>query len=227
MEEQHLSVETPRSPIRESIPESDPQNAQTSAQISKSIDRGWIAAFKAGDITAFEQLVEKYERRVYNHCLRMTNDAEESHDLTQEVFLKVFRNILNYQPNYSFYTWLYRITVNCCIDHIRKKKRNIQGISLSNPFPDENGESGKEQDIPDTTFFPEDHLATLQLRSHLRAAIEQLSEKLRMIIILKEIEGFSYEEIAEILSCSRGTVKSRLFRARERLKEILSAGQSV
>ena len=185
-------------------------------------DQELITKFKTGEQAAFQDLVLKYEGRVYHHCLRMVNDEEESADLTQEVFLKVFRNIKNYEHTYSFYTWLYRITVNCCIDYMRKRKRQIQGISLSQGHYDDSSEMGKEQDIPDEKFSPDHRMVKLELNEILNGAIAQLSEKLRSIIILKEIEGFSYDEIAVILNCSRGTVKSRLFRARERLKAVLS-----
>ncbi len=184
-------------------------------------DRELITAFKEGERIAFQSLVQKYQNRVYNHCLRMINDEEESADLTQEVFLKVYRNINNYEHTYSFYTWLYRITVNCCIDYMRKKRRQLQGVSLSQGSQDDSSEAGKEQDIPDEKFSPDHRMVNVELQEILNRAIGQLSEKLRSIIILKEIEGFSYDEIAEILGCSRGTVKSRLFRARERLKELL------
>ena len=181
-----------------------------------------IASFKEGDHSAFQELVLKYEPRVYNHCLRMVSDEVESYDLTQEVFLKVFRKIKNYEHTYSFYTWLYRITVNCCIDYLRRKRRHIQSVSLSGGIGDDAADQGKEQDVPDTTYVPDTALLNRELGDVLTRAIGQLSEKLRSIIILKEVEGFSYEEIAEVLGCSRGTVKSRLFRARERLKELLA-----
>lgn len=185
-------------------------------------DHDLITAHKAGDRLAFQDLVRKYENRVYNHCQRMVNDEEESADLTQEVFLKVYRNINNYEHTYSFYTWLYRITVNCCIDFMRKKRRQLSSVSLSQGNADDSGSAGREQEIPDEKFGPEIRMQNIELSDVLSSAIGQLSEKLRSIIILKEIEGFSYEEIAEILNCSRGTVKSRLFRARERLKDILA-----
>ena len=185
-------------------------------------DAELINAFKEGDQTAFQDLVLKYEQRVYNHCLRMVGDDVESYDLTQEVFIKVFRKIKNYEHAYSFYTWLYRITVNCCIDFLRKKKRTVQGISLTAANTTEGIEAGRDHDIPDQSFLPDAYLENLELSDVLKEAIGGLSEKLRVIVILKEVEGFSYEEIADILGCSRGTVKSRLFRARERLKEVLS-----
>ncbi|MBI3993614.1 MAG: sigma-70 family RNA polymerase sigma factor [Candidatus Lambdaproteobacteria bacterium] len=181
-----------------------------------------IAAFKAGDKLAFQALVQKYESRVYNLCLRMVNDEVESQDLTQEVFLKVYRSILRYQHTYSFYTWVYRITVNCCIDYMRRRKRHAHTVSLTSSSNADGNEQGKDQDVPDSTHVPQATMEKNELREILNNAIAQLSEKLQSIIILKEIEGFTYEEIAEILNCSRGTVKSRLFRARERLKELLS-----
>ena len=187
-------------------------------------DRDLITSHKDGDETAFPELVQRYETRVYNHCVRMINDREESADLTQEVFLKVFRNIGNYEHTYSFYTWLYRITVNCCIDYIRKRKRQAQSISLSFNTTDESS-SGKEQEIPDITFTPDRFMRDKETSKMLHEAMSRLSDKMRTIILLKEIERFSYEEIADILNCSRGTVKSRLFRARERLRELLESGQ--
>ncbi|MCH8842228.1 MAG: sigma-70 family RNA polymerase sigma factor [SAR324 cluster bacterium] len=190
-------------------------------EASRQKDRELITSMKDGDQSAFPQLVSKYQRQVYNHCQRMVNDEEESYDLTQEVFLRVFRNIKNYQHNYSFYTWLYRITVNCCIDYLRKKKRKPATVSLSQGYRNDRNEPGRDQDYPDTKFVPDKTALNRELNQVLNDAIGKLSEKLRVIIVLKEIEGFSYDEIAEILVCSRGTVKSRLFRARERLKELL------
>ena len=190
-------------------------------EASRQMDRELITSMKGGDQSAFPQLVSKYQRQVYNHCQRMVNDEEESYDLTQEVFLRVFRNIKNYQHNYSFYTWLYRITVNCCIDYLRKRKRQPANVSLSQGYRNDRNEPGPDQDYPDEKFVPDKMALNRELNQILNDAIGKLSEKLRVIIILKEIEGFSYDEIAEILVCSRGTVKSRLFRARERLKELL------
>ncbi len=181
-----------------------------------------VAACKAGDGQAFQHLARRYESRVFNHCLRMVNDEQESADLTQEVFLKVYRNIRNYEQTYAFYTWVYRITVNCCIDYLRRKKRRHASLTLSLDKPEGPGAPNREREIPDDTFGPERVMANAELRDTLNAAIAQLSDKLRAIIILKEIEGFSYDDIADILDCSRGTVKSRLFRARERLKELLA-----
>ncbi|MDH5751282.1 MAG: sigma-70 family RNA polymerase sigma factor [Deltaproteobacteria bacterium] len=204
-----------------------PENGDSSGEDEEKLasyqkDAQLIAAFKKGDQNAFQELVLKYESRVYNHCLRMINDEVESFDLTQEVFLKVFRKIKNYEHTYSFYTWLYRITVNSCIDYMRRRKRGLQSVSLSSNLGDNLNEAGREQDVPDTTYVPTTEFEKGELSDVLNKAIAELSDKLKVIIVLKEMEGFSYEEIAEILGVSRGTVKSRLFRARERLKELLT-----
>jgi RNA polymerase sigma-70 factor (ECF subfamily) len=195
--------------------------ADASAAESHARDHALVAAFKGGDQSAFEELWLKYEQRVYNHCLRMVGDEEESHDLTQDVGIKVIRNIKNYEHTYAFYTWLYRITVNCCIDFLRKKRRHAPEMSLTPGADDESSDQVREHSIPDETFIPDKTLLNRELSEVMNRAIGQLSEKLRAIIVLKEVDGFSYEEIADILDCSRGTVKSRLFRARERLKELL------
>jgi RNA polymerase sigma-70 factor (ECF subfamily) len=202
----------------------DPSIARAAAEAnaeSHARDHALVAAFKSGDQAAFEELWLKYEQRVYNHCLRMVGDEEESHDLTQDVGIKVIRNIKNYEHTYAFYTWLYRITVNCCIDFLRKKRRHAQEVSLTPNSDDDGGDQVREHSIPDETFVPDKTLLNRELSAVMNQAIAQLSEKLRAIIVLKEVDGFSYEEIADILDCSRGTVKSRLFRARERLKELL------
>ncbi len=185
-------------------------------------DREIIAAIRDGDCSAFECLVTKYENRVYHHCLRMVGDREESVDLTQEVFLKVFRNIHKYEHAYAFYTWLYKITVNCCIDYLRNSKRKIKKVPLHQVDNWDQPDSGKDQDIPDEKFHPENQFMNLELRNILNMAVGQLSENLRSTILLKEIEGFSYAEIAQISACSIGTVKSRMHRAREELKSLLT-----
>ena len=186
-------------------------------------DREVISAIRAGDTAAFELLVHKYEARVFHHCLRMVGDREESTDLTQEVFLKVYRNIHKYEHAYAFYTWLYRITANCCIDYFRSSKRKVQKVSLSQVDGNSQQDNARDYEIPDERFGPELNLMNSELRETLNEAIGQLSENLRSTIFLKEIEGFSYAEIAEISECSIGTVKSRMHRAREELRDALTA----
>lgn len=184
-------------------------------------DKELIAAYKLGDRSIFQYLVLKYESRVFNHCMRIVENREESADLTQEVFLKVFRNIDKYEHTYAFYTWLYRITVNCCIDFLREKKRRIAKYSLTPIHADDGAGDMREAEIPDERFIPEQRVLNMELHETLNKALASLPENLRSIIVLKEIEGLSYAEIAELVKCSLGTVKSRMHRARMQLKEYL------
>ncbi len=196
-------------------------DAQAAAQ-SRAEDQDLIAAAKVGDERAFAKLMRKYEERVQKHCLRIVGDEQEAEDLKQEVFVKVFRSLPSYEHTYAFYTWMYRITQNCCIDRIRKIKRQALEISLT-PRPDEDGQDApREHSIPDETYVPEKEALNNELKATIEAALAKLSPKLREIIVLKEQEGLSYEEIGAMLHCSRGTVKSRLFRAREKLQDLLA-----
>lgn len=190
---------------------------------SRAEDHELIAAAKAGDERAFGKLMRKYEERVQNHCVRIVGDEQEAEDLKQEVFVKVYRSLPNYEHTYAFYTWMYRITQNCCIDRIRKLKRQAQEVSLTPGGDDEGGESLREHSIPDETYMPEKEALNNELKSAIDGALAKLSPKLREIIVLKEQDGLSYEEIGEMLHCSRGTVKSRLFRAREKLQDLLAS----
>jgi RNA polymerase sigma-70 factor (ECF subfamily) len=185
-------------------------------------DKQLIAAYQQGDRSTFQYLVMKYETRVFNHCMRIVGDKEESADLTQEVFLKVFRNIEKYEHTYAFYTWLYRITVNCCIDYLREKKRRIAKFPLTPIYSNDGAAETKEVEIPDERFGPENRAINLELNRTLNEALGSLPENLRSIIVLKEVEGLSYAEIADIVKCSLGTVKSRMHRARVQLKEYLT-----
>jgi len=202
-------------------------NAQKAAEaeaaaLSRAQDASLLSAFKEGDNEAFGELVRKYETRVFNHCLRMLGDEQDSQDLTQEVFLKVYRGVKNYEHTFAFYTWVYRITVNCCIDHLRRKKRLAPQMSLAQGLDDDSSEPAPDMGIADETYAPEKAALGSEMNVVIYAAIAKLSPKLQDIIVLKEIDGLSYEEIGAMLGCSRGTVKSRLFRARERLKDLLA-----
>ena len=179
-----------------------------------------VLAHNQGDNAAFQRLTMKYRLRVYNLCRRILSDEEESEDLTQEVLIKVLRSIRNFQPTSSFYTWVYRITVNCCIDHLRKCRRRPPVTSLCSNYP-EPAQNKQEWEIPDDRYNPEARFDQNKLRETIGQAMGQLSEKSRSIIILKDIEGLSYVEISSVLGVSRGAVKSRLWKARQRLMELL------
>jgi len=142
---------------------------------------------------------------------------EEAQDLVQETFIKAFGSLKSYNPNYRFTTWLYKIAVNSSIDHIRKKK--IQTFSLDQPIDTKDGRVGVE--VADMSYHPEQDLSDKQKRLSITDAINSLPEKYRQVIIMRHQEDKSYEEIAKILRAPVGTVKARIFRARELLKKKL------
>jgi RNA polymerase sigma-70 factor (ECF subfamily) len=170
-----------------------------------------IEQFKNGKLPVFAELVLKYQDRIYNLCRYMLENPQDAEDAAQDTFIKAYRGLKNYSPTASFYTWLYRIAVNTCLDH--KRKFSFHSLFFS---------TDKETHInnfPSQALSPESAYAISQSIHALQSALNNLSEKLRVVIVLSEVEGFSYEEIAEILDVSVGTVKSRISRAREELKK--------
>jgi len=177
-----------------------------------------IKKCKNGDIEAFEKLIEGYQKKVYNIAYRMVQNQEDASDIAQEVFIKVFKSIVHFKEESSFSTWLYRITVNVCLDELRKRKKtNV--ISINSVIQAENSEFTMQ--LEDTGKRPEEILEEKELRSEINRAINKLSDDHRLVIQLRDIYGLSYEEISDILQCSLGTVKSRINRARNSLKNIL------
>lgn len=176
-----------------------------------------IRRVQAGDQDAFAKLLEAYEKPVYNLCLRMTGNREDAADLTQEAFLKVWRGAAQYQFESSFSTWLYRLTSNVCIDFLRGKKRR-QTVSLT---VEEEQDGAQELEIPDTAPLPEEQVLHAETKREIAAAMGELEENFRLILTLRLVENLSYEQIADALELKVGTVKSRLARARSKLKNIL------
>lgn len=180
-------------------------------------EKKWLKKAAAGSAEAFEQLVLKYQTAVYNLCLRMTGDPEDAADMTQESFLKAWRNLESFQGNSAFSTWLYRLASNTCLDHLRSVKRKPQ---LSLVMEDEDGET-QALDVPDSAPSPEEQVIALDEQSRLNDALQALDEDQRQILILRAVNGLSYTEIAEALQLKEGTVKSRLARARDQLRKKL------
>jgi RNA polymerase sigma-70 factor, ECF subfamily len=177
--------------------------------VARSDDIDLIRRFKGGDRPAFEELLRKYQDRIYNLCRYMLQDAEEAQDAAQDTFLKSYAALKNFKPDATFYTWLYRIGVNTCLDHKRKFRPE--------PFKDES----QAEAFPSSEPSPERRYQSKEIGQAIQRALEQLSKKSRMVIVLKEVEGLSYEEIAEVLKTSIGTIKSRISRAREELRKLL------
>ena len=180
-------------------------------------ERELVQQAKAGDRAAFAGLVSAYEGKIYNLALRYLGSREDAMDASQEVFLRVFRFLPGFQEESGFSTWIYRIGVNVCKDMLhRRLKRAEQPLEV----PDEEDE-GRPLDVPDLRYDPERIMEGAELRQALSDAILALPEQQREIIILRDIRGLSYEEIALALALEAGTVKSRLFRARENLRKKL------
>ncbi|NLM61246.1 MAG: sigma-70 family RNA polymerase sigma factor [Clostridiales bacterium] len=175
-----------------------------------------------GDDRAFEKLVALYEKRVYTTALRMTGNQDDAYDISQETFIRVYRSLKGFKGDAKFSTWIYRIVTNLCIDYNRKAKR-IKQIPLEN----NDEEEPFIITISDDRFDPERNLERSEIVRAINRALDTLSEEHREIFILRELDGLSYAEIAEIKMIEEGTVKSRLFRAREKLRAALLSGGNI
>ena len=174
-----------------------------------------VERVKQGDKRAFEMLVVKYQRRIERLISRMVRDGDLVQDIAQETFIKVYRALPQFRGESAFYTWLYRIAVNTARKALLDLKRDPLVLAMSSTSEAEKDETSRVENEPSTGETPEALLASKEIAAAVNAAIEALSEDLRQAITLREIEGLSYEEIAELMGCPIGTVRSRIFRARE------------
>ena len=181
-------------------------------------DRELIARARGGDESAYRELLHRYERPVFNICLRMVRNREEAQDLAQDAFMKVFGMLERYNPAYAFSSWLFKITSNLCIDTIRKRK--IDTLPMDQPVESESGEYARQYESPDDD--PERVYVKAERMGQLAEAIDGLPAHYRVMIILRHQQDLSYEEIAETLDVPLGTVKARIHRAREMLKTRLA-----
>ena len=173
---------------------------------------------KDGDMAAFERLIIQYEKMVYNIALKMMSNQEDAKDVSQDVFIKLFRNLDKFKGDSSFSTWTYRIAVNTCIDELRKRKKKM---TVSIDMETEGEDSKIKRELTDNAPTPEESYLEKEGTEKIRAAMEQLSNDHKMMITLRDFQGLSYTEIAEITELSLGTVKSRIARARLQLKNLL------
>lgn len=171
-----------------------------------------------GDAAAFEELVVRYQGQVYNLCLRMTADAEDAADLTQEAFVKVWKSLDTFQFDAAFSTWLYRLASNCCLDFLRSKKRRPT-VSLTMETEEEDEQT---LDVSDDAPTPEEAAISKEERETLRLAMQSIDAEQRQILTLRVVNDLSYSDIARVLGIREGTVKSRLSRARESLRKKLA-----
>lgn len=173
----------------------------------------WIRRVLDGDVNAFEHLVQAYEKNIYNLALRTLGNPQDAEDVTQEAFLKAYRSLSCFRGDSKFSVWLYRIVSNLCLDQLRAKSRRP---SQSLTVEDDEGEID-ELEIPDEHFSPEKLLDRKLTRESVQRGLASLPDESRQILLLREIQGLSYEEIGLALDLEPGTVKSRIFRARKRL----------
>ena len=179
-----------------------------------------VSRAKQGDQEAFSELVEANQNRIYTLALRMTGSPEDGADLAQEAFLRAWRSLPSFQGESNFSTWLYRLTSNLCIDFLRREKRR-KAVTAAVPLDGE--EDSPPAQVPDHRFTPENELERRELRAAVDRGLAKLSDDHRQVLVLRELEGLSYVEIAGRLELEEGTVKSRIARARLALRNILLA----
>jgi RNA polymerase sigma-70 factor (ECF subfamily) len=184
-------------------------------------ERRLVDAARRGEVESFNALVRLYEGRVYNLCYRMLGDPDSAADAAQDAFLSAFRNLRSFRGG-SFRSWMLRIATNTCYDALRARKRRPT-VSIDMDSDDEDDSSPLQ--IADPSETPDDFALRRELATAIQHGLATLPEEQRVILILSDIQGLAYEEIAEITNTNLGTVKSRLSRGRARLRDVLRAGE--
>ncbi len=197
-------------------------NSNLNSNLSHKAAADFILVEQAiqGSQAAYTLLMQRYHKSVYHQMYQMVNNSDDAEDLTLEAFGKAFRRLESYTPNFAFSTWLFKIAINNCIDHLRKHKKRNSTVSIDSPI-DAHGEQDFARNIPDHNANPEAAMIRSQKVAHIRALVNQLNMKYRLMVELRYYEEFSYEEIAQELNLPLGTVKAQLFRAKEILHQLL------
>ena len=197
-----------------SAPEKALENKLRAAEDLALVNRA-----KEEDAAAYDQLVRKYQERIYATVYHMTSNHEDANDLTQETFIKAYRALKSFKGDSSFYTWIYRIAVNKTINFLKQRKNRVH-MSLNDM--DFNAENDPDMVALVSEKTPRRDLGIAELSEKLNAALQKLSEPHRMVVTLHDVQGLSHDEIAKIMDCNVGTVRSRLFYARQQLQATLS-----
>jgi RNA polymerase sigma-70 factor (ECF subfamily) len=187
-------------------------------------EKYYLKKAKSGDIEAFEILVEGHQKRIYNIALKMLGNKDDAMELSQEALIKIYKSIKKFKEESSLSTWIYRITTNVCLDYLRKMK-NKKTYSIDETLDLDEGEVNIQ--IVDNSNRPDKIFEQKETREMIKKSINQLSVDQRMVVILKDIEGYSYEEISNYLKVPVGTVKSRINRARILLKNIVKKNMEL
>ncbi len=171
-----------------------------------------------GDTRAFEELVLQYHNKIYALAFRYMGNEEDAYDMAQEAFIKAFRSLRTFKGKSSFSTWLYRVTANVCLDELRRRKRRIVALSLDEPLATQEGDE-VEKEIADSSPGVDVIYEQKEFSQYIQQLLDEMKPEHKNAIILRDTMGFTYEEIAEVMNCSMGTVKSRISRARNVLRK--------
>lgn len=195
--------------------------AQGEAWTQEEWEPIWIEAAKKGERESFERIVLAYQQKVFNLAFRLLGDREDAQDITQDVFLSVFKHLKQFRGESQFATWIYQVTLNHCRNRLNYMKRRFRHATESLDVTIQGEEGELEKDYPDEGDLPEDALYRKQVQRIVQKALKIIRPDYREVIVLRDIQGLSYQEIGEILGLAEGTIKSRLHRARWELKELL------
>ena len=183
----------------------------------KDADQFLVEQFQSGDVAAFDVLARRHYKRVYDYAFYFTHDVEEAYDITQEVFFRAYRSLGRFKGDSSFYTWVYRIATNACIDYKRRRK-SYQNVELT----EEIIQQRDVQTLRSAERLPDEETVNAELDEQIRNAVKQLPEKQRQVFILRHYKGLSLQEIADILERGLGTVKAHLFHATRKMRDLLA-----
>lgn len=212
-------------PLKETVDQTEGPREQTVGEKDGHIDADLVTRAQAGEVDAFRELVERYQQRVFVLALSVMGNHEDARDVIQEAFLKAYKKLSTFRGQSSFYTWLYRIVFNLAIDEKRKRYRTMELSVGETSSLDASAYGNKEKSagssLISTTSNPEHEFHRAELRQHLQQGIQSLSPDHRAVILLREVDGLSYDEISKVVGCNKGTVMSRLHHARKRLQKYL------
>jgi RNA polymerase sigma factor (sigma-70 family) len=183
-------------------------------------DRTLVARAKAGDDDSYEELVRRYQQRIYGLCYHLTSNHEDASDLTQEAFVKAWKALQSFKGDSSFYTWVYRIAYNNVLNHLKQRRNRTPHLSLDDL--DFNAEHTPELVELISHITPRRDVSLAELQKRLNEAMLKLSDEHRAVVTLHDIQGLPHDEIATIMHCNPGTVRSRLFYARQQLQGLLA-----
>ena len=205
-------------PLSRKAPKPDPETSSPPIP-EPTPEEQLVLRVRRGDLTAYDELVRRYQERIYATIYHMTSNHEDANDLAQEAFIKAFHALKSFKGGSSFYTWVYRIAVNKTINFLKQRKNKAQ---LSLDDLDFNAEHDPDLVALISDKTPRRDVSLAELQEKLNTAMQKLSEPHRLVVTLHDVQGLSHEEIAKIMECNIGTVRSRLFYARQQLQAYLS-----